>query len=192
MIKTLASYLADEVAPRWKAILAGSGLWISVFIGVVIGCFGEHLLVATRSVESLSTAMLTYASIAFGFCLAGLTLVLTLPDQSFTRALATTARQSKDTDSYSDLLFVFSWTALCHWILILSLLVVLFACDWQALIPIEAGRLHRAIVGGISALATYSLIQFLVVVITLSQVGRVYIRHLSQVSRDKVGPETKK
>jgi hypothetical protein len=81
--------------------------------------------------------LIAYASIALGFCVAGLTISLTLPDRDFASHLATLKCPGQSTNSYSDLLFVFSWTAIAHWGVILMLFVVILLTEsGSALLPI--------------------------------------------------------
>ncbi len=189
MIGACWQYLRDEARPRLASILSGSELWLAVGVGIVVGFFSNGVISGVKPIEPIANALLTYAAIAFGFCLAGLTLALTLPDASFAKKLACSKSRSRKTDAYSDLLFVFSWTAICHWLLILSLLLVsALSGPNEMLIPPDAGRAHRVYVALIAAVSMYGVLQFLITLITLSQVGRAYIESLSRdQSKDSSG-----
>jgi hypothetical protein len=85
---------------------------------------------------------------------------------------------------YSDLLFVFSWTAVVHWAVIVFGLVELVACDYGgALVETPYDLLARLRLGLLTFLVLYAVFQFLITLITLSQVGNRYIEHL----RDRAG-----
>ncbi len=181
MIRATWQYIHDEALPRIGSIMKGSELWISVLAGTLLGHFADDVISGVKPVDTVAGALLTYAAIAFGFCLAGLTLALTLPDNSFARRLATARKKRESANAYSDLLFVFSWTALCHWILILSLLALLAVCEPAlTIMPSHAAWPHRAVVSIMAALSLYGILQFLITLITLSQLGRTYIEFLSR------------
>jgi hypothetical protein len=77
--------------------------------------------------------LIAYASIALGFCIAGLTISLTFPDAKFTARMS---ELSGKTSPYSDLLFVFSWTAIAHWCAVVAMFVVILLVDGaQSLLP---------------------------------------------------------
>jgi hypothetical protein len=133
------------------------------------------------------TIVLAYAAIAFGFSVAGLTVALTLPDAAFVHELATRkptgklAELTRKPNAYSDLLFVYSWTAAWHW--------VVLVLGFGELAIYGAGRRVAGsgippatqILDGLLVLATaYAVLQFLVTLITLSQVGNRYIERLKE------------
>lgn len=177
MIKASHSYITREVFPRWKTILIASDFWIAVIIGISVGLWGDCISLGSSKIASGAVAILTYAAIALGFCLAGLTLTLTLPNSDFVKKLATTTPPKSKTNSYSNLLFVFSWTAILHWILVVIsvLALVFFDSDAQLLLN-SATAVRRIIVGLTFFYISYGLFHFLITLITLSQVGSVYIK----------------
>src|SRR5438046_8335009 len=108
----------EEVFTRLSRILGGSEVFLSVGIAILTSVYGPGWSFANVRPSDVSTALLTYAAIAFGSCISGLALVLTLPNQSFVKWLIQERVRSHTSNAYSDLLFVFSWTALFHWILV--------------------------------------------------------------------------
>jgi hypothetical protein len=127
----------------------------------------------------LTTGLIAYASIALGFCIAGLTISLTLPDPDFAVRLAILKEEGERTNAYSDLLFVFSWTAIAHWLaLIVLFAATLFTESASPLLPSNHSILRRWLVASVACICTYCLCQFLITLITLSQVGDIYIKHL--------------
>jgi hypothetical protein len=192
VIAGLARYLRWQVAPRWFSILGGSEFWISAAIAVVFGVFIGHHRVGSAKVGDVVTALLAYAAVAFGFSVAGLTIALTLPDENFTRELATASkappkskwqrlksRVESNSDAYSDLLFVFSWTAVANWCTVVVGFALLMVWGFDAaVIPVHPTTAHRATASLLVFLASYAICLFLVTLFTLSQVGRVYITQL--------------
>ena len=181
MLKPLGQYLKAEAAPRWRAIFL---TWETLFSLAVVGGFirfGDRFFLAYPKVSDITTGVIAYASIALGFCVAGLTISLTLPEPKFTLRLANHGCQK--TSAYSDLLFVFSWTAFAHWIAVLTLFaVVLFVDGTEPLLPKGHATYRTWIIGLTAGLISYCLCQFLITLITLSQVGSVYIKFLSENS----------
>ena len=187
MFRTLGRYVSREAWPRRGEILRGGEFWIAVVAGAIVGLIAPQLASDTKLGDAL-TIVLAYAAIAFGFSVAGLTVALTLPDAEFVRELATMKPKGaklrsleREPNAYGDLLFVYSWTAILHWLVIMPafLLVVIFGFD------------HRLGGTGISFatrladcllvfLLVYAAVQFLITVITLSQVGHHYIEKLKK------------
>lgn len=193
MLRTLRSYLAREVLPRRRSIARSSQLWIAIVAGAASWLWGDKLGVAHTSISDVTTAVLAYAALAFGFCLAGLTIALTLPDERFARSLATvrhpkdpTLADGRPRSAYSDLIFVFSWTASAHWAVIVWAIGVLAACGGHLqLMPTHANVGDKAAAAGLAFLLSYALMQFMVTVITLSQVGNRYIDSLRRRDQDE-------
>jgi hypothetical protein len=188
MLKTIRSYIRDEVWPRRREILRGDQLWLALLGSVVVVLFASRWGLAQTQVGELVTVVLAYAAVAFGFCLAGLTVALTLPNAEFVKKLATaepTQRQFQRAGrvpvAYSDLLFVFSWTAVAHWAVIVCGLVELVGCGYGAqLIGDSYGPAERVRLGLLTFLVLYAVFQFLITLITLSQVGNRYVDHLKR------------
>jgi hypothetical protein len=179
MLQPLKQYLVDEGAPRWRNIILTPEALLSVVVGAVFIRYGDSLFDKSPKIGDLTTGLIAYASIALGFCVAGLTISLTLPDRDFATTLAI-KQPGEPTNSYSDLLFVFSWTAVSHWFAVLVLFaVILLTESSSSLLPAGHTRMRSWIVAFIAGLCTYCLCQFLITLITLSQFGAVYIKHLT-------------
>jgi hypothetical protein len=58
--------------------------------------------------------------------------------------------------------------------------VILLTESTSPLLPVGHTRCRTAIVAAVAGLCTYCLCQFLITLITLSQVGSVYIKHLAE------------
>jgi hypothetical protein len=179
MIYDLGAYFLDEALPRWKSIFCGSELWIALGCGIVIGGWGNSIFIADLRVGDVASALLTYAAIALGFCLSGLIVALTLPDRDFARELATNKTSATVPNSYSNLMFVFSWTAIAHWFVVFVALLALLMLGSDALLyPAHSHWTRHLGIGLVGFIASYALFQFLLAVITLSMVGRLYINSL--------------
>jgi hypothetical protein len=186
MLRTIHSYLTTEVWPRRKDVVGGSELWLAVGGALMLSLFASKWGIAATKVGELVTVALAYAAVAFGFCLAGLTVALTLPNDGFVRDLATKApseaqikRKGRVPNAYSDLLFVFSWTAIAHWIVIVVGLLVLVEAGYDTQLICGHFNLDEKIrLALLAFFLLYAVFQFLITLITLSQVGNRYIDHL--------------
>lgn len=187
MLRTLWHYLRCECAPRLKRIVFSSQAALSLLVAAFFALFGPKFFHQAPKIGDVTTGLIAYSAIVLGFCVSGLTVSLTLPDREFAAVLATFNPNGEARNAYSDLLFVFSWTAIVHWsAVVLSFVVTLIVESGQGLLP--HGCSHGRIVGvAISAgLYTYCFFQFLITLITLSQIGNRYIAHLSRTGD---GPE---
>ena len=128
MLKAVYHYLANEVRPRWKSIVFSWETVISVAVGVWVFRCGGNIFRSFPRVINIATGLIAYAAIALGFCIAGLTISLTFPDSQFTQLLASPHKNGKG-NHYSDLIFVFSWTAFVHWLALVALFGVVLLID---------------------------------------------------------------
>jgi hypothetical protein len=185
MVRTIRSYISDQVWPRRYSFL-GAEFWLAAAGALALAFFASSWGLADTKVGQAITAVLAYAAVAFGFCLAGLTVALTLPSEGFSRRLASTAppthmveKSGRVPNAYSDLLFVFSWTAIAHWAVIFFGFFELVACGFGgALVEDPFCIASRVRLGVLGFLVLYAVFQFLITLITLSQVGNRYIDYL--------------
>jgi hypothetical protein len=186
MIRPLYQYLHDEGFPRWRAIIVSPETGFSVLAYMLFFRWGWRWFASSPKIGDVTTGLIAYAAIALGFCVAGLTISLTLPDHDFASRLACCKEEGDRTNAYSDLLFVFSWTAIVHWFALVSLFfVLLFAESSSPLIPPGSSITRIASISSVSAICVYCLCQFLITLITLSQVGRIYVQHLIDKHQDE-------
>ena len=97
--------------------------------------------------------------------------------------------EGKAGNALSGLLFVFTWTAVVHWLAIVSLIVALVfdGGDPRTFVADRSITL-RVIIGSVSFLCTYALLRFLITVLTLAHVGLHYINQLRK-PEDSAIPE---
>jgi len=185
MLKPVAQYLRDEGLPRWPQIVFTWECLVTVVVVGIFAKYGDQLFTSYPKVSDITTGLIAYASIALGFCIAGLTISLTFPDAKFTARMS---QVSEKTSPYSDLLFVFSWTAIAHWCAVVAMFVVILLADGsQSLLPSGHSGIRVWIVSLLAGLCTYCLCQFLITLITLSQVGSAYIKFLRTRHEEELG-----
>lgn len=176
MIRPAFRYCKEDIWPRLPQIVFNASFIIALLLAIGCGLFGEYLLPDTTKVLDVGMALLTYAAIAQGFCLAGLTLLLTLPDQEFLLKLADHRDAPGEPDAYSNLLFVFSWSAVLHWVLLVVAVFLLILAGSEKDVWSATPSLRYRIVGGaVCGLSFYSFFQFFIALITIIQVSKVSI-----------------
>jgi hypothetical protein len=189
MIGALWDYLSDEVAANARDIVVSFEFVVAALLGALFGYFGTRLGIATASTGDVVLVLLAYAAIGFGFSVSGLTLVLTAPDRDFAAQLAWSdpgqdeglAAVAPKQNSYSKLLFIFSWTAIAHWAVVAGSFVLLLALGRDTPLLARGSSLVHRIAAGLEAGATvYAVSLFLITVLTLAQVGRTYIKRLQK------------
>ncbi|HET9198700.1 MAG TPA: hypothetical protein VFN92_10665 [Solirubrobacterales bacterium] len=192
-MKPLVRYLRRDVWPRRQAILFQGQTVLAVAVTLAIGIWGGDLAFDDLQTDKLVAAVLAYAALALGFCLAGLTIALTLPDRSFAKFLADYERQPEAKgarNAFSELVFVFSWTATAHWAVIVISLVTLVT-QGSSTVPTFGSdcTAGAALIALLLGMLTYALAQFLVTVLTLSEVARVYITWMRGRGKNTTEPQ---
>jgi hypothetical protein len=197
MISALWSFLTTQAFPRTRGIVVASETALAGALAALLGIYGSRIALGATSTIDIVLALISYAAIGFGFSVAGLTIVLTAPDHDFAHELAWsdpaqgpgTASQPPRQNSYANLLFIFAWTGIAHWTVIVAgfALLVGLGKDTPLLGP-GASDLHRAGVALVAFVAVYAVELFLVTVITIAQAGSAYIVRLQ---RKRPGPGDK-
>src|SRR5580698_8692758 len=98
MFRALSQYVKDEGIPRWRSIILTPETFLSVAVILIFLLYGGRLFVTSPKIGDLTTGLIAYASIALGFCVAGLTISLTLPDRDFAVKLARLQREGDSTN----------------------------------------------------------------------------------------------
>lgn len=178
MLKPIKNYVSHEVLPRKCRIILSYHFWVALLVIILYPLIGTRIELKASEV---SGAILAYSSIAVGFCLTSFILALTLPNTQFVNKIAQSEikENGEIQNAYADLLFVFSWTAIVHWVLIFYFVLILFLWPREtALYSYNYHWIKKGFVLLAVGQAVYAIFQFLITLITLSQVGRVYLHHL--------------
>lgn len=183
MLGSLLLYLKWEVKPRFLRILFSFPTVAAIVVAGIIVFRGDCIAFGTVKLGEIMTGLLAYAAVSFGFSIAALSLILAIPHGEFAVWLAARneshSKNENNSERYDDLLFVYSWTAVLHWLLLLTVivLVVAFGGDYQAL-PLPAVTSHRIPTAWLAFITTFGLLQFLTALLTLALFGRVYVMFL--------------
>lgn len=179
IVNVFYGFLRREVRPRAREIVLTQDFVIAALLGISLAIWGPEHLINAAKITDLASVIVSYGAIAIGFCIGGLTIALTLPDRDFTQRLADLSLPSKEGNALASLLFVFSWTAVVHWFAVGLMLIVLLLSGRNEQSFIYGLGGWRRIVSGVVAFACiYALFQFVITVLTLARVGRIYIDKL--------------
>jgi hypothetical protein len=187
VIRAICAFFGQEAIPRSRGILLASETGIAAALAILLGIFAHHLAVATTATGDVVVAVLAYAAIGFGFSVAGLTIVLTAPDHEFAHELAWSdpsegagiAKEPPKRSSYANLLFIFAWTAMAHWAVIIAGFTLLLGLGKDTpLMGNGASTLHRVGVSLAAFITIYAVELFLITVISIAQAGGAYIDRL--------------
>ena len=179
VITAFGSFCRRDVLPRIGDIVVTQDFVMSLLFGLALAIWGPSRLTGAPRLADFAMGFLAYAAIALGFCVAAMTITLTLPDRPFLEKLAKLEIRARAGNALTSLLFVFTWTAVLHWVAIVVLLLALtldggstrgFAANTS--IP------GRVLLAAISFICSYALLQFLITVLTLAHVARHFVSGL--------------
>jgi len=193
VLTALVSFCRRDVLPRIGEIVLTQDFAISALLGLALAAWGPSRLTGAPRLADFAMGFLAYAAIALGFCVAGMTIALTLPDRSFLERLANLEIKSRAGNALTSLLFVFTWTAVVHWAAIVAVLMALTLDGGSSQGFAANGTPGRRVVMGLIAfVCSYALLQFLITVLTLAHVARHFVSGLhspaaTSPSRETVG-----
>jgi hypothetical protein len=182
MLDALLPYLGQVLTRHTRRIFATTHPYLALSVPLfVIPWFGDDLGLSALKIGDTITASATYNTVIFGFCAAATALVLAIPNERFLQFISTRAGS---TTPFRDIIFVFSWTGVVHWIAFaLSLLCLVFYGN-DAIIKITSSTSHEYKLFMIYATAQiYAFLQFLVTMIAVYEVGDLYGKFLQTQNR---------
>lgn len=180
-MKALWSFIRSDVWPRRREILLNGQV---VVVVIVLGLVAILSCGREIRIDILPEIGIGYAAIALGFTLSGALAALTLPDQAFVDALVKRTLPGRFGNAYQSLVFVFTWTAFVHWLLLLEL-IGLWAIFGDKSIVIAAERSCMETFVWLAALfvPSYAVLQFMVAILTVGQVAGVYASLRAKASK---------
>lgn len=132
-------------------------------------------------------AGLSYASIALGACITAAVLVLSIPSAERVERWVQTSSPGSEFSHFSDLVFVFTWSAVAQLLVIgVSLGAYLFGGD-VLMAPAHPRWTHIVALAVTLTITLYAFWQLMTVIATLSQVAYVTISETQPTSRHSSG-----
>lgn len=162
-----------QVAPRLPSLILDLHLYMALLGGSALAYITPQQPVAKLDIAVLAGAIMALASIAFGACITGAVLAITLaPRERITRWGQGQAKGSHFSH-FSELIFVFVWSALAQLALIVVAGLAFIFGGAHIMWPEQFGGFQRVLIGGAGAVAMYAFIQLYNVVKAILQVGVV-------------------
>ena len=163
-----------QVWRRRRRLACDWTLFASLVSGIILTVLVFHSPGGQLEIREIGAAGLSYAAIAFGACVTGVVLTLSLSSPERVRRWATTTRsEGSEFSNYSDLVFVLTWSAVMQLgVIALSLGAYLFGAK-IVMAPHNARLSHYLVLDVSLTIATYAFLQLFTVVSTLSLVSYV-------------------
>ncbi len=183
MIAAIWFYL-QQVFTRSNRVFLASDFLVAILVGCIVSAYGPRWMNGFPKTGDLANILVAYTAIALGFLVAALAIAITHPSEPLVATLANTSLPGRESsNAYSDLIFVFSWSAIVHWLQIVFIVAIVFTIrSDEPLLPAHPTGSRLVLAGALTFSVVYSLLRFLVSLITLVQVGEVYIRSLQRQS----------
>ena len=179
MLDSALSYVSKQAAKQYGRVLFTTHPYLSGVIAISYYFYREDLRRAELSLSSLFAVFLTYNTVVFGFCIAALALAIAIPNEQFLKFIS--ERDEKNRTPYRDLIFVFSWTAVVHWISFVFLFSITIFEGVNYIIPPDNFSILPVFIFYLFAwVQLYALFQFLVNIFTVFEVADLYSQFLSK------------
>jgi hypothetical protein len=164
-----------QIVPRLPALFLDKIVLISVVIGATFATLACYLPVGEMAISAVVANGIMFASIAMGSCISAIVLSLGLPGTERLHRWSNMKGNTADKSALSELIFSLTWAALAQIGLILVCgLATLFGGD-LSLAPDPMPLSHWAGLGLGLTVFIYALLELVVVVQTLVQIGVMII-----------------
>lgn len=167
--------LRGQVVPRIGRLLKDWPPWLACGVAFAASVAIGHLPVGSMSISSVVTAGFTFASIALGACVAAIVLSLGLPGTERLRRWSLLDGATQGKSALSDLIFFLVWAALSQISLISACVVALTLGGDLPVAPRSDFGWHRIGIFCGVFIFCYALLQLIVVIRTLSEIGVLII-----------------
>ena len=190
--KALPAFVSVEHVPYWRGQVwprrrgaflnrrTAAATLAAIALSLLLTARSSTVPLASLHIDALASAGLAYAALAFGACITGSVLVLTLPSTRQISEWATTAKQGNAHSRLSDLLFVFTFSAMLQ-------LAVAMTCGFAFLLgggglvwPDNPRPTHVLLFALSTFVVLFSVQQLVAVVRTISTVGHAIIVGLNK------------
>lgn len=179
-------YFAGQVRPRLRAIVFHRTTYLACFASVVLYVCARWTTFGDVPIEAIRTNLTAYAALSFGASISGCILILTLPSREFIRIASSHRIGGRRQSSYSDLLFVFTFSAVAQ-LWTIGVVVAMFALGGSEAVLADGARATHHLLFLLAAfVVVFSLVRLVVVVTTVSQLG-VVIESAVREEGDGVG-----
>lgn len=167
------NYWRGQVFPRARNLILDWGTAASLVGGVItvwiISTGGSQ----GTPIQDVAGAVLDYAAIGFGACVTALVLAISLAPTERVQRWSTRYPHGHEFSTYSELIFVLSWSAAVQLFTVLIAFISKFVGGSIAVWPHDPLRSHVILLWLAASTVIYALWQVATVVATLSMIGAV-------------------
>lgn len=158
--------------PRRNQILSHWHFVLSVILAFVATWACSKGPIQNISISEVSSALLAFTALSFGACVTGAILTLTIPSEALVRRLVTkpTGVES-DFSHLSDLVFVFTWSAITQLALLVVVVLMYLLGGDISVWPNDPHFSHVVLLYFAALVGSYSVIRLVSTVTTISQIA---------------------
>jgi hypothetical protein len=165
-------YWRGQVLPRLDTMGKSPVLWLPVLSGLIVPWIVSCWVSIDTPISDVAGTGMNYAAIGFGACITGAVLGISLPGPGRVNLWAK-IETTKGFSGYSDLVFALTWAALAQLgVVVVCILVIIVGGD-EHLLPLDPKEEHLVLLGISLAIFLYAVVQLLVLVQTISQLGNL-------------------
>lgn len=166
-------YVRGQVLPRSGGVFLSWRFAVPGLLGFALAFVLPRVCSIDAQIGGIASAGLNYSAISFGACITGAVLAIGLPSEERVSRWASAVPKGKDFSVYSDLVFALTWAAYSQ----LAVLVVSIAAsvvgDDETILPDNPYPSHLLLLALSLWVFLYGVLQLLVLVSTISQLGNV-------------------
>ena len=167
--------VSGNILPRLGLILRSPALWVACVLALILALSIAAVPISKVRIDTLAGYGLSFASISLGACFTTAVLTLSLPGNDRIRKWSRARGEIPTSTPLSDLLFVITWAALIQVLLIFTCASAIVFGGSLQVFPSEAPLLQRLSIFLAGWVFFYAVIELLIVISTLSQVGNVIV-----------------
>lgn len=172
-----------QILPRWRQVVRTWETLIAAVPAILLASFSQFLPSAELPIDSIAYLGFTFAAISTGAGFSAIILSLCLPGADRLHRWSNQPGTLENKSALSDLVFVLVWSTLIQVSLVACCaLATAFGGD-LSFAPPGMSNVHRISIGAGMFVFFYAIVELVIVVQTLCQVGVVIIAE----ERDKVG-----
>lgn len=167
------AYYLGQVVPRLRKILCHWTSVLTILASICLYLCARWTSFGDVPIASLRSNLTAYAALSFGASIGGCVLVVTLPSRDFIRTVSLHKLEGSCHSSYSDLLFVFTFSAMAQ-LATIGVVVAMYGLGGsEQVLADRTGLSHHVLLILAAVVVVFSVLRLVLVVTTLSQLGVV-------------------
>lgn len=168
-------FLQGQVWPRRRELLRSKSFWLALVIAPIATMLVFQSPGGSIPISEAASAGLTFSSISFGACFSATLLAIGLPGAQRIKNWSTASGSVDGKSVLSDLIFVLVWAALSQVALVITCSLALIMGGNIPTAPLSPLLTHTLLLSISLFVFIYAILELLIVVQTISQIGVVII-----------------